>query len=87
MHLTKPTCHIALLSVFPPQVSCHPIGPALLYCWHTVNQCWADVFCEVIEVFSHLMFFDILLFCRYELLILYHVYHYAIFCYFVAMSS
>ena len=65
MHLTKPTCH-ALLSVFSPQVSCHPIGPALLYCCHTVvnvgptvNQRWADVFCEVIEVFSHLMFFDI----------------------------
>ena len=39
---------ITLLSVFPPQVSWHPIGPALLYCWHivdnvdpTVNQHWA----------------------------------------------
>ena len=59
---------IALLSVFPPQVSWQSIGPALLYCWHivdnvdpTVNQHWAgDPRLLGGEVFSHLMLFDII---------------------------
>ena len=63
--------------MFPPQVSCHPIGPALLYCWHTVdnvgptvNQRWAGVSCLLRgEVFSHLMLFDIIFYhrCRCEI--------------------
>ena len=60
MHLTKPTCHRLTecflapgeLSSYWPSVALPNVGP-------TVNQRWADVFCEVIEVFSHLMFFDI----------------------------
>ena len=78
VHLTKATCHRpTLLSVFPPQVSCHLIGPALLYCWHTgdnvgptVNQLWAGVSCLLGgEVFSHVMLFDIIFYhrCRCEI--------------------
>ena len=61
VHLTKATRH-RLTECVP-----HPIGPALLYCWHTVdnvgpkvNQRWASVPCLLRgEVFSHFMLFDI----------------------------
>ena len=68
MHLIKATCHRH--RVFPPQVSCHPIGLALHYGWHTVdnlgptvNQRWAGVSC-LLRVFSHLMLFDIIFYHR-----------------------
>ena len=71
VHLTKATCH-HLTECFPPQVSCHPIGSALLYCWHTVdngdatvNQRWAGVsFLLGGEVFPHFMLFDIIFYHR-----------------------
>ena len=76
MHLTKATCH-HLTECFPSQVSFNPIGPALLYCWHsvdnagpTVNQRWAGVSCLLRgEVFPHLMLFDIIFYhhCRCEI--------------------